>query len=147
MTFDEYADKYGVNIDELAGFLYRKLEYLSQDRRKELLDALAPDGKSAAHINMLNLVEEASANLEVAKKLRESVIGKEGIIGTVGDVQRALMAADRCLETSAKRFATIYSIASQQALEESVTEAMQEMDQPTYEKFMALLEDKLKGIR
>lgn len=148
MTLEEYADKYGVNMDDLADFISRRLEYVDEYRKEQLLKALQPSCKSAAHANMLNLVEEASANMEVAKKLRESVIGKEGtILGTVGDVQKALLAADRCLETSAKRFAAIYSIASQQALEEAVTETVSEMDSVTYQNFIEKLENKLKTIR
>jgi hypothetical protein len=148
MTLEEYADKYGVNMDDLADFLSRRLEYVDGYRKEQLLKALQPDEKSAAHSNMLNLVEEASANMEVARKLRESVIGKEGtILGTVGDVQKALLAADRCLETSAKRFAAIYSVASQQALEEAVTETIAGMDPVTYQNFIEKLESKLKTIR
>lgn len=148
MTLEEYADKYGVNMDDLADFLSRRLEYVDDYRKEQLLKALRPDEKSAAHSNMLNLVEEASANMEVAKRLRESVIGKEGtILGTVGDVQKALLAADRCLETSAKRFAAIYSVASQQALEEAVTETIAGMDPVTYQIFIEKLESKLKTIR
>lgn len=148
MTLEEYADRYGVNMDELAHFLCRRLEYVDSHHKDELLKALQPDTSSAAHSNMLNLVEEAAANMAVAKKLRESVIGKEGtILGTVGDVQKALLAADRCVETSAKRFAAIYSIASQQALEEAVTETMSGMDEDTYKVFITKLEEKLKGIR
>lgn len=147
MTLEEYIDTYGIDVNDLAVCLMRRLSYLDDVRKEELKRQLLPDGRSAAHAHMLNLVTEASANIEVAKKLRESVIDNGKILGTVGDVQKALLASDRCLETSAKRFSAIYSIASQQALEEAVTETMSEMDDETYRRFVTLLEDNLKTIR
>lgn len=147
MTLDEYIETYGIDMGELAVCLMRRLEHLDEVRREELKSRLVPNERSEAHSHMLNLVSEASANIKVAKQLRESVISDGKILGTVGDVQKALLASDRCLETSAKRFSAIYSIASQQALEEAVTETMANMDDATYKKFISTLEEKLKGIR
>lgn len=148
MNIEEYIETYGLDMDELSLALMRRLEHLDDVRRNELIARLTPESaKSAAHTNMLNLIDQAKENLDLARKLRESVVDGDRILGTVGDVQKALLAADRCLETSAKRFSAIYSIASQQALEEAVTEVMADMNQDTYEKFMMTLEDKLKNIR
>ena len=147
MTLEQYIDTHGLDMDELSLCLLRRLEYLDEVRRQEFVRALAPEAKSAAQDNMLNLVEEASANLAVARKLRESVVGNGDIIGTVGDVQKALLAADRCLETSAKRFQDIYNITSQVAIETAVRDTMEEMPDDIYQKFMASLESKLKHVR
>jgi hypothetical protein len=148
MTLEEYIDRYGINLDELCSSLLQRVEYLDPNKKQVLFEVLNPEGKSAAQSNLLNLVSEAQENLALAKKLRESVVGVDGqILGTVGDVTKTLMAVDKCLDGASKRFSTIYSIHSMQALEDAVKEAMKEMDQPLYEKFIATMEGKLRAVR
>ena len=149
MTLEEYFDRYGVNLDELALAVIRRAEMLDPVRVDELLRRLRPDGeKSAAQSNLLNLVDEAQENLTLARKLRNSVTGQGGeLLGTVSEISKTLMAVDKCLDGASKRFSTIYSIHSMQALEDSVKEVLQELDQDAYERFMNLFEDKLKSVR
>ena len=148
MTLEQYFDRYGANMAELVEALVERAENLSTEQCQQLAQIFQSDSKSAAQSNLLNLVEEAQQNLTLAKKLRESIMSKNGeILGTVGDVTKTLMAVDKCLDGASKRFSTIYSIHSMQALEDSVKETLQEMDQDTYERFMALFEDKLKDVR
>ena len=148
MTLEQYFDRYGANMAELVEALVERAENLSTEQCQQLAQIFQSDSKSAAQSNLLNLVEEAQQNLTLAKKLRESIMSKNGeILGTVGDVTKTLMAVDKCLDGASKRFSTIYSIHSMQALEDSVKETLQEMDQDTYERIMALFEDKLKDVR
>jgi hypothetical protein len=147
MTLEQYIDTYGLDMDELALCLLRRIGHLDDIRRQELVRALVPEAKSAAQENMLNLVEEASQNLRAAKALRESVVDGGQIVGSVQDVQRALLAADRCLETSSKRFQDVYNVTSQLAIETAVKETMEEMPEEVYQRFIDRLESKLKHIR
>jgi hypothetical protein len=149
MDFEEYIERYGIDVNEVAKALLSRIDSLDNFSRNALYQELAPgDGKSASQTNLLNLVDEAQENLALARKLRDSIIGKQGeLLGTVGDVTKTLMAVDKCLDGAAKRFQTIYSVHSQQAVEECVKETLQEMSQEQYERFMWLLEDKLRAVR
>jgi hypothetical protein len=148
MNLEDYFDRYGIDVDGCAVAILQHREHLDPVRRSELMRALNPDDKSAAQSNLLNLVGEAQENLELARKLRNSITGAGGqLLGTVSEVSKTLMAVDKCLDGASKRFSTIYSIHSMQALEDSVKEVLQELDNDTYERFMTLLEDKLRNVR
>ena len=147
MNLEDYIDRYGIDMDELALCLLRRIEHLDDVRKQELVRVLVPEAKSAVQENMLDLVEEAAQNLRAAKALRESVVDSGQILGTVQDVQRALLAADRCLETSSKRFQDVYNVTSQLAIETAVKETMEEMPEDIYQKFIERLESRLKHIR
>ena len=149
MNFEEYIERYGIDVNEVAKALLSRIDSLDNFSRNSLYQELAPgDGKSASQTNLLNLVDEAQENLALARKLRDSILGPQGeLLGTVGDVTKTLMAVDKCLDGAAKRFQTIYSVHSQQAVEECVKETLQEMSQEQYERFMWLLEDKLRSVR
>lgn len=167
MTLESYFDRYGVDVDELAVALMRRLEHLEDERRRELLALLrgqeegrqlveqartVAKGKQAKEqeepLSMLVLVDEASANLQMAKKLRESVVNSDGsFIGTVADVQRAIQASDRCLQTASKRWTDIYNVSTAMALEEAVKEAIRALGDEVYQAFMEDLEGRLEAIR
>lgn len=148
MTFEEYIDRFGMDMDELAVALMRRVEYLDPVRKEEILRALQPEGRSASQDNLLNLMEEARENLELARRLRNSVTGQGGqLLGTVSEVSKVIMAADKALESASKRFQAIFSITTFRAVEECVCEVLAEMDQDTADRFLATLEERLKGIR
>lgn len=160
MDLETYFDRFGLDVDELAVALMRRLEYLDDIRKRELFvllqDHVKLEGQAEtvgeklreAPLTMLTLVEEASANLNVAKKLRESVIGRDGaIIGSIAEVQKALQASDRCLDTASKRWTDIYNSSTSQALEEAVKDVIRNLSEEAYIDFMANLEEKLSAIR
>lgn len=148
MTLEEYVDRYGVNVDELAILLLRKVEYLDDLRKQELVRTLQPEGKSAAQTQLLNLMDEASENLELARRLRDAVTTKEGtLMGTVGETAKVIMAADKAVDSAAKRWQTVYNVSTMQAVEECVKEVLEDMDQDAADRFLTLLEERLKSIR
>lgn len=160
MDLETYFDRFGLDVDELAVALMRRLEYLDDIRKRELfvllqdhvkLEGQAETVKQKLDSNpmtMLTLVEEASANLNVAKKLRESVVNSKGdIIGSITDVQKALQASDRCLDTASKRWTDIYNTSTAIALEEAVKETIRGLSEEAYIDFIADLEEKLAEIR
>lgn len=148
MTLEEYLDRFGANLDELAIALMHRANSLDPVRVRELLRVLQPEGKTAPQNNLLNLIDEARENLELARKLRDSVTGAGGeLLGNVSEVSKVIMAVDRALESASKRFQAIYSVTSLQAVEECVKDTLAEMDEEASERFMARLESRLKSIR
>lgn len=152
MNLEEYFDRYGVNLDELALAAIRRAEMLDPVRVEELLRRLRPEGpsggRSASQDNLLNLMEEARENLELARRLRNSVTGQGGeLLGTVSEVSKVIMAADKAVDACSKRWSVVYNITTMQTLEDTVRDVMSEMDEDTSERFLAMLEDRLKGIR
>lgn len=148
LTLQDYFDRHGVDVDQLAATLLQYSKHLTYERRAELIRALQPEEKSAAQVNLINLAEEARKNLELARNLRDSMMGPRGSLNaTPAEVSRALQAVDRVLDGASKRFSALYNQSTMQALEEAVKEAFVDLDQDTYEKFMTILEDKLRTIR
>lgn len=139
-------------MDELALALMHRIEYLDPVRKEELLRRLQPEGpsggRSASQDNLLNLMEEARENLELARRLRNSVTGQGGeLLGTVSEVSKVIMAADKAVDACSKRWQTVFNVTTLQAVEESVKTVLEELDPTVSERFLELLEDRLKGIR
>ena len=148
MTLFEYFDRYGIDLDDCAVAIMRHRDQLDPVRKAELLRVLQPEEKSASQNNLLNLMDEARENLELARKLRNSVTGADGsLMGNVSEISKVIMAADRAVDACSKRWQTVYSVTTMQAVEDAVKTVMSEMDEDSSERFLALLESRLKNIR
>lgn len=148
MNLEDYFDRYGIDVDGCAVAVLQHREHLDPVRRAELMRALNPDDKSAAQNNLLNLMDEARENLDLARKLRNSVTGRGGeLLGTVSEVSKVIMAADKAVDACSKRWQTVYSVTTMQAVEDCVKEVLSEMNEEASERFLAMLEERLKNIR
>lgn len=152
MDLDEYIDRYGVNADDLALQLLRRVHLLDEFRRNELREVLgvmpAPAPENIRRAGFADLVGEASENLRLARKLRDSVTDHTGQIrASVSEVQKALAAADKALDTASKRWQDIYNTSTFIALEDSVKEVLQEVDEAIFKEFVGLLETRLAALR
>ena len=145
---DEYFERFGVQVDDCAVAIMRHREQLDPVRKAELLRVLQPEEKSASQNNLLNLMDEARENLELARKLRNSVTGAGGeLMGTVTEVSKVIMAADKAVDACSKRWQAAYNVTTMMAVEESVKEVMEGMDEEMSERFLSRLESRLKSIR
>jgi hypothetical protein len=151
-TLRDYIERYGLDVEELAVEVTQRLHQVSPQRREALRQALASDPRlpppQGETTNFADLVVEASKNLQLAQKLREAVMDSTGrITASVSEVQRALAAADRALDTAAKRWQDLYNTSTAIALEEAVKSTIQTLSDEAYAQFMEDLELRLSQVR
>ena len=147
MTLSDYISRYGASADALALELLRRMQGLSPAMRAEVERYFAKPVEQKT-LDMSDLLQDAAENLSVARRMRDSLIGADGkMLGTPAEMQKALAASDKALQTAVNRYKELYSVSSYRAVEETVKQVLAELPEDQAEDFLRRLEDALEEIR
>lgn len=147
MTLSDYISRYGASADALALELLRRMQGLSPAMRAEVERYFSRPAEQKT-LEMSDLLHDAAENLSVARRMRDSLISAEGqLLGTPAELQKALAAADKALQTAVNRYKELYNVTSYRAIEETVKQVIAELPEETADDFLRRLEEALEEVR
>ena len=147
MNLSEYITRYGASADALALELLRRMQGLTTAMRAEVERYFARPVEDKT-LEMADLLRDAAENLSVARRMRDSLIAVDGkVLGTPAEMQKALAASDKALQTAVNRYKELYNVTSYRAVEEITKQIIAELPEEMAEDFLRRLEEALEEVR